>query len=278
MIFDGNIFTGCTGSTITVRNQGGDFPWASLDGLTFSNNYWQGSNQPMVGFLSDSSPTPRTQNVTWTNNLIVGLLGDTAFFPGGVLSGNFQAGTNVTISHNTVAWSKLNNPPMTANAYQNYINFWQRSIGGVTYSATMIGLTVKDNILPVAANICFTDAGAGSNQPMSSCWPSAVVNHNVLVNADSYLMSDINEWWLTYFPSNSLAADYAAVQFTTLDTNLDSSGNYKLLASSPYHNAASDGTDIGVNIDQLFAHIYGVQGPIGISGKFQINGKFRIGQ
>jgi hypothetical protein len=167
---------------------------------------------------------------------------------------------------------------MTLSGWHDLINFRFTTIAGQSISSTMDGFTFQDNIIPVGQNVCFHDGSGSSTDLISDCWPAATVNHNVLVNVDGWLNSDINTWWLTAFPSNSLITSYATVQFTAPDTNLDSSGNYKLLASSPYYHAASDGTDIGVNIDQLFAHIYGVQGPIGISGKFQINGKFRIGQ
>ena len=251
IVFDGNTFTGCTGPTVTVRNQVGDYPWASLDGLTFSNNYWTGNNRPFTSFLRDSSPTPKSQNVTWTNNLYVGLAGNADIFPGGELSGNTGGGINVTFTHNTVAWSKTNTTGMTLNAWHNFITFLTNN----GYSNTMQNLTIQNNILGVAPNICFPTGAGGSSLPISDCWPEATINHNVLVNADSYLNSDINSWWLTAYPSNTLVVGYAAVGFTSTDSNLDSSGNYRLLNSSPYHNAASDGTDIGVNYTTLVNHL-----------------------
>jgi hypothetical protein len=246
-IFNGNVFTGCTGPTVTVRNQGGDFPWASLDGLTFSNNYWVNSNNSFVTFLRDSSPTPKSQNVSWVNNLYLGLVGNTAFFSGGQFSGATGGGINVTFNHNTVAWSKSNTPGMTVSAYRNFINF---RLNG-RYDNAMRGFVFRNNIVPIAGNICFHDGSGTSSEPITSCWPAATVDHNVFLNVDGYLQSDMNQWWLRAFPGNTLITSYGAVGFTRINSALTSAGNYRLLNSSPYHNAGSDGTDIGVNYTAL---------------------------
>jgi hypothetical protein len=231
-VFDGNTFTGCSGLTVTLRNQNGDFPWVSLDGLTFSNNYFKNSNNTFVAFLAAETPTHKSANVTWTNNLMVGVALN-QYFPGGVLSGNFQGGTNVTITHNTVLW---------ANNYRNFISFLPRP---------MTALTIRDNILGAAANICFTDFGGTSSTSVANCWPSALVDHNILLNTNQWQSSDINSWWLTPYPRNTVVSQVSDIGFTAPSAQLDATGNYRLLSSSPYRNAATDGTDVGVNYAKL---------------------------
>jgi hypothetical protein len=233
-VFDGNTFSGCTGVTVTVRNQGGDGPWASVDGLTFSNNYFKNSNQTFTAVLVDGGNlSRRSRNVTWTNNLMVGLV-TSEYLYGGYLSGNFQGGDNVTITHNTALFS-------------NYRNFLAFAPNQTT------NLTMRDNIFRVAPNICFTDfAGTSSTSP-PSCWPSAAVDHNVLINADGWSASEISSWWP--YPGNALTGGLSNVGFTAPSIPPDAVGNYRLLASSPYHNAASDGTDIGVNYNTLVGHL-----------------------
>jgi hypothetical protein len=144
----------------------------------------------------------------------------------------------------------------------------------------MENLTFQDNIVPVGPNICFHDASGNVSDPISACWPAATVNHNVLVNADSYLSSDINGWWLTAFPSNSLVGAYSAVQFRNPNSTLSAGGDYRLSDSSPYKNAASDGTDIGYNHAQLVAALgfdpYGSQ-TVAISGQVVISGPVTVG-
>ncbi len=242
--FDGNTFMGCSGPTVTVRNQNGDFPWVSLDRLTFSNNYWMNSNQPFTGFFTDAIPTRRSTGITWTNNLYLGLSTHTGL-SGGTLSGNFQGGDNVTITHNTVMWSKTASSALGspgANNYRAFTSFVPRP---------MAGLIVRDNLLGAAGNTCFVDLGGSSGTSITDCWPSATVNHNVLVNTDGYDASDMNASWLTPYPSNTLLTSVASVGFTNATSTLESSGNYRLLSSSAYHNAASDGADIGVDYPAL---------------------------
>lgn len=56
---------------------------------------------------------------------------------------------------------------------------------------------------------------------------------------------------------NQLPASYAAIGFTGL--NGANGGNYQLQLTSPFHNAASDGTDMGVNWSVFQSKIAGVQ-------------------
>ena len=51
-----------------------------------------------------------------------------------------------------------------------------------------------------------------------------------------------------YPVGNYYPASMSAVGFINLP-----GGNYRLAATSPYHNAATDGTDVGCNIDALNA-------------------------
>ena len=52
----------------------------------------------------------------------------------------------------------------------------------------------------------------------------------------------------TYPANNYYPASYNAVGFVNL-----TGGNYRLASTSPYHNAATDGIDVGCNIDALNA-------------------------
>ena len=78
--FDGNIFKGSTGPTITTRNQSGSDPWSDLDNLTFSNNWFHNANSPLTAYLNDGANlTSKSKNASWINNLITGEYAD----PGG---------------------------------------------------------------------------------------------------------------------------------------------------------------------------------------------------
>lgn len=238
-VFRGNVFFGCTGQTVTVRNQVGDFAWASLDNLSFESNLWEGSNGVFISYLRDTSPTKKSQNVTFHNNLILGLTGNPVHFPGGFLSSNTGGGINTRITHNTVAWSKTNQPGMTLNGWQNFVGFFS---GGAGQSNTMEGFVFQNNIIPIGVNVCF-DGNTGL--PMSSCWPSATISHNVLVNADNHPNEHIGIWWTNSWPNNTVVSGYTPVGFTSPNSTLSIGGNYILSGSSPFRNAGSDGTDIG---------------------------------
>ncbi len=349
----GNVFSGCSGFTVTVRNQNADFPWASLSGLHIKSNYFENSNSNFTGYFSDSVPTKKSSNIVWENNLIVGLVtdlhytnevqtivvnatggtytltfsgqttapiawnasaatvqaalealsnlnsgdvfveggpggtdtlivrftgqyyatnlptmtsnsasltggthtatvagaydgGTTQFFPGGTLSGNFTGGSNITIKHNTVLWSKTADTALGTPPFNNYRGFLS------VQTRPMTGLTIKDNFFGGAPNICFTDPAGTSTTSITSCWPSAIVTNNVVANIDA---NDIAFSWTTPYPSNTYISNWNTAQFTSAPAKLDGAGNYRLLNTSPYHNAASDGTDVGVNYTQLISDL-----------------------
>lgn len=250
-IFDGNIFTGDNGPTVTVRNQAGDFCWVSLDGLTFSNNVWEDSQRIFTTYLRDTSPTPKSRNVNWTNNLILGVSGMVSNYPGGEFSANTGGGINTSFVHNTVAWNKTHTPGMTLSSWHNFINFFNITTNGVNPPGgnTMENFTFKDNIIPMGQNSCF------GGTSITDCWPAATVNTNVFINVDNHDPSNMNAWWLTTFPSNTLITSYSPVQFINpmSDLGAGSGANYAVANTSPYKNAASDGTDIGVNMSLVNA-------------------------
>jgi hypothetical protein len=240
---NGNIFKGCTGSTITVRNQDGSIPWANLDNLTLSNNYWQDGNGIFTAFLKDGNYLTRSSaNVTFTNNLAVGpkTIPGLEYFK--IISQNFYGGAGMTITHNTVLVS----------SYRDFISF---------ATTPFTGLVMRDNIFRAAPNPC-TDASGNVSFPITACWGSAIVNHNVLLSIDGWTQDDLNGSWFNFFPNNTLVTSVAGVGFTTPSVGLDVSGNYQLLSTSPYHNTASDGTDYGVNFSLMNAAIYGNAPPV----------------
>lgn len=234
--FDANVFKGCTGPTITTRNQAGSDPWNDLDNLTFSNNYWMNANAPFTAYLNDDGNlTSRSQNVTFTNNLVVGEFANPdAFNSLRRISGNFNGGDNVSITHNTVLVGS------------------EMSFSSVPFPASqMRGLTIENNIFRVARNSCFQD---GAFPTILDCWPAAVVQKNVLIKIDSVsTQEEIDQTWLDPFPDNFFTTSLSSVGFTSTDAELTAAGNYRLLSSSPYFTAGTFGVTPGVNYPQLIA-------------------------
>lgn len=234
--FDANIFKGCTGSTTTVRNQGGADPWYDLDNLTFSNNYYHNANNAFVAYLNDiGNLTSRSVNVTFFNNLVTGEYADPNEFNHlRIISGYFGGGQGTKLIHNTIL-----------------IGSWSNFQSFSATQSTMLGLEIRDNIIRAAANPC-----EGSSS-ITSCWPSADIHHNVLMHIDTNAtLEDINNSWLTPFPNNSYTSTVSGMGFIDPTPALDSAGNYRLSLSSPFKNTASDGTDPGVNFT-TFVNAFG---------------------
>jgi hypothetical protein len=235
VLIDGNTFDGWeNGFVLTTRNQGnistsGGFPWAGLYNVTISNNWWKRMTNwdRIYGFpfggpaLEDNEYTSvRSGPVTITNNLIESGVHN-------ILS-SMTGADNVTLTHNTY-------PGMTTSPGGSMI------FGTGTYSSDFI---FKDNILPNNEYGLNGQVGVG----VSSTWPSLVQNHNVIIDNRSpdTVIGDgpLN----SRYPNDFIATTHAAVGWT------DEAGrNFRLASSSTYKNAASDGTDVGVNYTTLLA-------------------------
>src|SRR5262249_6440384 len=200
-VFDGNVFTGCSGGSNTVRNQSMDFPWASISGLTFSNNYYMNSDNDFVVFGQDAVPTKSSQNITFTNNLMVGWRANAnnPNFLGGRAASAFWGAGHVTITHNSVLWANL---PYGTDGVQ-WHNYWSDFPSRRALPIT--NFTMQNNFFGMAGNAC-TDFDNYTSVPMPNCWPSAVIDHNVFIHIDGYIPEYINQWWGAY-PNNWTVTD-----------------------------------------------------------------------
>jgi len=156
---------------------------------------------------------------------------------------------NVSFTHNTFV-----------NAYRSAV------LAGATTSSSgssgMNNLIFQDNITtytPASGGSPFFPFNAGCDKTgmtfqtfLTTCVTSSTINHNVVFNTPN-----LNGW-----PAGNFFQTGAnGVQFTNYaagDSGFNPN-NYILLNTSPYHNAASDGTDIGANIPKLMQMIAGVR-------------------
>lgn len=238
--FIGNVFTNA-GPTVTVRNQTGDFPWATLDGLLFESNLYERSQAVFTSYFRDTTPTRKSQGARWENNLYLGLQGNPVNFPGGVYSGATTGGLNTSFIHNTIAWSKSAQPGMTRSGWHGFVNFENGGAG------TMEGLVFRDNVVPIGINFCW-DAPQTNTIPMAKCWPGADVRGNVLVNADGYPASDISIWWP--WTGNRIVNGYEGL-FRAPNATLTLGGDYRPAGS--LLGTASDGGNVGYDHQKLVA-------------------------
>jgi hypothetical protein len=132
------------------------------------------------------------------------------------------------------------------------------SIGNQTNNQQMSNFNFTNNLVSTSIYpVWSTGGGSGncafSDNPilvMPSCFRGFSFSHNALIGAPaSYPAS---KW-----PAgNSFPSSATAVQFVNYQSG--NGGDYHLLASSPYNNAASDGKDIGADMNALQSAISGV--------------------
>jgi hypothetical protein len=132
------------------------------------------------------------------------------------------------------------------------------SLGNQSSNPQMTGLSFTNSIVltpqfPVWSTGGGTANCAYHNVPtlsLNACFTQQVFTSNALI-ATPVSASPANWPAGNYFP-----ASIAAVQFVNF--NGANGGDYHLLASSPYKNAATDGKDIGADISAIQAAIAGV--------------------
>jgi len=208
---------------LTPRNEDGNAPWSAAQDITIRLNKIINVGGVINISGRDTNFTSQiTRRVLLENNLftVTRLQGaDARIFQ--VLNGP----TDITIRHNT---------------------------GLITVSG---GTTAFSENSPVADQFDFRDnifsrggfgfggTGSGEGTPtLNTYYTNYVFTKNAIISAPSG----------SYPANNFFPATTAAVQFVDF-----AGGNYRLSASSPFKNAATDGKDLGADIDAIDAAIGG---------------------
>jgi hypothetical protein len=243
-LIEGNVFKGAyTGLVLTARNQDGSSPWGDLSNLIVRSNYWEQNNISIPLVMRDGAfLSKKSANILFTNNLLAGPT-PTYWSPEPGFSGYISAMTGCTITHNTI---------LSRGTIFKSFNYLEPLVDD-SYTYTVTGLVIRDNIFRLGAYVNQWWLGDTPSTPTVN-WPSAIVSSNVLIDDGfTYDPNYIDDQWLDYFPSNTKETSLAHVGWTSYDTDLTAAGNYRLTPSSPYHNAASDGKDMGVDFQLLEA-------------------------
>jgi hypothetical protein len=199
----------------TVRNQDGTAPWSTIEDVTFRHNIVRhASSAVSVLGTDDVYASQHAARLLVQDNLFDDI--DYAKWGGG---GRFlQIASNAidfTIDHNTSL---------------------QTSTSIVAYSTPNIGFVYTNNIIPY--NISGTSVGS-NDIAIAYYFPDGVFTKNALVGTLSSTFSN--------HPNNFFPASLDAVGFVDR-----LGGDYHLAATSPYKGAATDGRDVGANIEALF--------------------------
>ncbi|HJZ77303.1 MAG TPA: DUF5666 domain-containing protein [Vicinamibacterales bacterium] len=212
--FDYNWEGGQSGYAIlfTVRNQDGNCPWCQVDHVTFEQNIVRHASAgvEILGY-DDIHPSQQTQAIVIRNNLFADIdsqnWGGNGYFLA-VLGGP----RDITVDHNTIISDHgsgivdLDGPPVLRFTFTN--NLARHNLYG------FIG----------------TDHGIGADS-ISTFLPGSVITRNVIAGGSAAAYPAGNS-----FPS----PEQFASQFDGYG-----SGNYRLIASSPWRGAATDGGDLG---------------------------------
>lgn len=208
---------------LTPRNQDGSAPWSVVQDVTIQHNIIRhvGGGVQLLGH-DDIHPSLPLKNVTIHNNLwsdINTRLGETGWFM--VLN---LGVTNLTVTHNTIAdhaggaLIAFDGSPSTNFVYND--NLAPHGLYGFKGSGTSIG----GNTFPTYI-------------------PGATFLHNVLAGA-------LEESWSypAAYPATTLFPTYAEFAASFMNA---AAGDYTLIAGSALRGAATDGTDIGVDMRLL---------------------------
>jgi hypothetical protein len=225
VVVDGNVFeynwlAAQVGYAVvfTPRNQGGTCPWCNVQQVQFTNNVVRHVSSGINILGTDNlQPSGTLNTITIRNNLFEDVSGSAY---GG--SGRFMligaGAANVTVDHNTVLQDG------TSALYG--------------YAASMPGFVFTNNIVPDHSWAIMGDSASPGNGAIAMYFPTGVFKNGIFAGSNP----------ATYPLNNFYPTLYDAVGFVNL-----TGANYRLASTSPFHNAATDGTDVGCNIDAVNA-------------------------
>ncbi len=225
VVVDGNVMeynwlSAQTGYAIlfTPRNQDGNCPWCTVQHVQFTNNLVRhvGSGINMLG-TDNNHPSGVLTDVLVRNNLFEDVSGATWGGDGRMMMLG-DGPVTVTVDHNTALQDG------TSALY--------------AYGAATTALVYTNNIVPDNSWAVMGGGVGPGNATIAMYFPASVFRDNIFAGSNQAI----------YPPNNYYPVGLSAVGFVDLG-----GGNYRLTAQSPYHKGATDGTDVGCNIDTLDA-------------------------
>lgn len=220
------------GISIKSSNQDGTAPWSGTSDVTFvSNTVHNAAIGIQVAARDNTNTVQITSRVKVAENVfedinsadsggagtLVRIIGNNA--PVGMASSGPQY---VTVDHNTGFVPSNNNGKM------------------LEVDDVSPGFIFTNNMFDHSSYAVKGDGTADGDGTITKYFPGSTFVANVIVG-NALAGSSFSA-----HPGNFFAASWAAVQMVSV-----TSADYQLLSSSPYKDAATDGTDIGANMDEL---------------------------
>jgi len=241
----------------TVRNQSNLTPWYTIANIVFENNHLLRS---IGGFnilsLDYNYTTVRASNIKIRNNVIEDMnwiYGSNPASPGGQDAIRANGGMDgLQISHNTVVGNSIN----------ILLDFFRGSLpplsSGGCDTVKWTNLKVDNNlarhgtygIREDLSGVCGGTTAACATPALNASVASGEVLNNVLYDGGASAGHFSAPW--TDSNIDTASVTQATVQFTD-----PARKNWRLLPTSPYKNAGSDGKDIGVDWNEWHDWVYG---------------------
>lgn len=199
----------------TPRNQEGTAPWSVVQQVQFTNNVVRhvASGLNILG-RDDINPSQLTNDIVVRNNLFDDV--SSAVYGGSGRMALVGGGANITFDHNTViqdGWTSL-----------------------YAYGPAVTGFVFTNNVIPDYSWAVIGDNTSPGNGTIAKYFPQSQFFNGIFAGSPAASYPSGN-----YYPAN-----LAAVGFVDFANR-----NYRLAPTSPYRNSATDGTDVGCNIDTL---------------------------
>ena len=210
---------------LTPRNQNGGNPWATVEDVEFSDNLFRhaGSVFNILGH-DDIRQSGQLKRLLIKNNLAYDIHSGT-WGGNGIFAQIGGEPRDITIDHNTV----LHNGNIITFYSGSYIN----SSGARVNGGPIVGFSYTNNL---AKHNAYGIFGSGKSIGLGSLnyyAPGHVVTHNVFATDTSQSSR--------YPPGNF----FPTVAAFTAGFGNAAQRDYRLVSSSPYINAGTDGADIG---------------------------------
>jgi hypothetical protein len=259
VLLEGNVFENqwagdqATAIVLTPRNANGKCEWCIVADVTFRYNRVTHA----AGFMSllgsdtksaggSQGPGQPAQRISVHDNVIEDI--NNKEWGGGdhsngkiiliVMGSGLPKIDQVSFTHNTFSGN-----PSACNSFI--------TIATHSTNVKMTNFVVRDNIFPACEYSISGDYGSDRNALANAAPASSTFTNNVFVGWES---TGINI--SLFIPHNSRVGNYAAIKFQNYNAGVG--GNYRLSAQSPFRNKASDGKDIGADIDMVENHTSGV--------------------
>jgi hypothetical protein len=227
----------------TPRNQGGNAPWSAVEQVDFRNNICRnaGAGFSVLGIDNIQGPSQQLNHVTIENNLVYGI-GGTQW--GSAITGRLFLITapvdTLTVNHNTS---------------------FHTNVGILTQGTAPNTGFVYTNNIQAYNNMGVSSPNGRDSAGLTASYPSCVFMKNIWMNNSGLnLVNLFNQHTMGWNPANlafptswgpcPIAPNGVLVNQGSPGSNF---AGYKVVTGSVYDNGATDGTDVGCNIDAVVA-------------------------